>query len=84
MTGVSISFSRGASGVMSDFTIGTSTPGTGEFELRYLTTDSQSNNITMLDLHLFLEKLKFALIESNLGQPLVANNSTPFITEPQI
>jgi hypothetical protein len=85
MTAVSISMNRGATGfTITDFTIGTSAPGTGDFELRYNTTDGNSNNITMLDLHLFLKALTTALIESPLGLPLVANNSTPFISEPQI
>ncbi|MFZ1150227.1 MAG: hypothetical protein WAR76_10905 [Xanthobacteraceae bacterium] len=35
-------------------------------------------------MHLFLHALHRALIMSPLGLPLVANNTTPFISEPQI
>jgi hypothetical protein len=85
MTAVSISYNRGnTTGSINDFTIGTTAPAAGDFQLSYNLTDGQGNAITMLDLHLFLEALKRAFIMSNLGLPLVANNSTPFLPEPEI
>lgn len=85
MTAVSLSISRGQQGVaISDWTVGTSAPGTGDFEFRYNITDTNSVAITMLDLQQCLRALERALVESALALPAVSNNSTPFITEPQI
>ena len=50
MTAISISISRGVSGfAMSDFTVGTSAPGTGDVELRFNTTDGQGAPETLID-----------------------------------
>lgn len=46
MAAISVSISHGALGMkMSDYTVGTSAPGTGDIEVRYNTTDTNSKNI---------------------------------------
>ncbi len=50
MAAISLSLSRGVEGTkVSDFTVGTSAPGAGDIELRYNTTDTNSKNLTRLD-----------------------------------
>lgn len=64
MAAISIAIRRGASGLnISDYTIGTSAPGTLDFEFRYNTTDANSVTLTKLDLHLALEKIMYLLEE---------------------
>jgi len=55
MAATSYSISRGAEGSkISDFTIGTSAPGTGDIELRVSTTDTHGKNLTRKDVQLAL------------------------------
>ncbi len=59
MAAIQISISRGNDGFkISDFTFGTSAPGTGDFEFRYNTTDGQSKAVTKKDLNIALEAFK--------------------------
>jgi hypothetical protein len=56
MTAVSFSMSRGVSGTkMSDITVGTSAPGTGDFEFRFNVTDTNGKNVNDKDLKLALD-----------------------------
>jgi hypothetical protein len=67
MAGISLSLSRGVSGFkISDFTVGTSTPGTGDIELRYNTTDTNSKNLTRKDVILACMAFIRALEEGKL------------------
>jgi hypothetical protein len=51
MTAVSFSMSRGVDGFkMSDVTVGTSAPGTGDVELRFNVLDTNSKNLNDDDL----------------------------------
>ena len=46
MAAISVAISHGVGGMkMSDYTVGTSAPGTGDIEVRYNTTDTNSKNI---------------------------------------
>jgi hypothetical protein len=50
MAALSISISRGAAGVSAtDYTTGTLAPNAGDIELRFNTTDTNSKNLTRLD-----------------------------------
>jgi hypothetical protein len=67
MAGISLSLSRGVEGFkLSDFTVGTSTPGTGDIELRYNTTDTNSKNLTRKDVILACKAFIRALEEGKL------------------
>lgn len=62
MTAISISLARGVPGFsISDFTIGTSAPGTGDFELRFNTTDGQGAAEKLIDVILALKAFRRAL-----------------------
>ena len=62
MTAISISINRGVSGfAISDFTIGTSAPGTGDVELRFNTTDGQGAPETLIDVISALKAFRRAL-----------------------
>jgi hypothetical protein len=62
MAGISYSLPRGVSGFkISDFTIGTSTPGSGDLEFRMNTTDTNSATLTRKDAILFLQAVIRAL-----------------------
>jgi hypothetical protein len=51
MTAVSFSMSRGVGGfTMSDVTVGTTAPGTGDVELRFNVLDGQGKNMNDLEL----------------------------------
>jgi hypothetical protein len=51
VTAVSFSMSRGVSGTkMSDVTVGTSAPGTGDIEIRFNVLDQNSKNLNDQDL----------------------------------
>lgn len=51
MTAVSFSINRGVEGFTpTDITIGTSAPGTGDFEFRYNTTDGNGAAVTKMNL----------------------------------
>lgn len=70
MAAISIASSRGVSGFkFSDFTIGTSAPGTGDFEFRYNTTDTNSKNVTREDLILALKAYMRYLEQAGLQTP---------------
>lgn len=46
MAAISVSIAHGVGGMkMSDYTVGTSAPGSGDVEVRYNTTDTNSKNI---------------------------------------
>ena len=56
MTAVSFSMSRGVDGFkMSDVTVGTSAPGTGDVEFRFNVLDGQSKNMNDKDLYMLLQ-----------------------------
>jgi hypothetical protein len=56
MTAVSFSMSRGVDGFkMSDVTVGTSAPGTGDVELRFQVLDTNSKNMNDGDLYRILK-----------------------------
>jgi len=56
MTAVSFSMSRGVDGFkMSDVTVGTSAPGSGDVELRFNVLDTNSKNMNDKDLYMILE-----------------------------
>lgn len=80
MAAISIATSRGLAGVkLSDFTVGTSAPGTGDFEFRYNTTDTNGKNVTKQDLRLVLEA-----IQRILAQDPQSPAGTPFIGAPPL
>ena len=61
MTAVSFSISREVAGFgfkMSDVTVGTSAPGTGDVELRYNVLDGQSKNMNDLELYNILKSFQ--------------------------
>jgi len=59
MTAVSFSMSRGVGGfTMTDITVGTSAPGTGDVELRFNVLDGQSHNMNDKDLCIILDAFK--------------------------
>lgn len=67
MAGISLSISRGVSGFkISDFTVGTSTPGAGDIELRFNTNDTNSKPQTRKDIILACEAFIRALQEGKL------------------
>lgn len=71
MTAVSLSISRGVNGLkISDFTVGTSAPGTADVELRYNLTDALSNPMTRKDILIALEAFQRAL---SAGGNIVTN-----------
>jgi hypothetical protein len=62
MTAVSFSINRGVSGSkISDITVGTSAPGTGDFEFRFNVTDTNGKNINDLDITLALQAFIYAI-----------------------
>jgi hypothetical protein len=62
MAAISLSLSHGVSGfTISDFTVGTSAPGAGDFEVRLNTTNTNSANISRQDMVLALEAFIRAL-----------------------
>ena len=64
MTAVSFSISRGQAGSqISDFTVGTSAPGSGDIELRFNIHDTNSKNLTRQDVVLALQRRSSARIE---------------------
>lgn len=79
MTAVSISASRGSNYDKSaSYTIGTSAPATGDFELRYNLLDAQSVAILKKDLILFLDRLECGL-NSGKGFFSTSVNGTNFV-----
>lgn len=74
MAGISLSISRGVEGFkVSDFTVGTSTPGTGDIELRFNTTDTNSKVLTRKDVHNACKAFMRAMEEGSLitGTPIL-------------
>jgi len=60
MTAVSLSMSRGKTGnIASDITVGSSAPGTGDFEFRY--NQTSNGNITRKELKLALKAFERAI-----------------------
>lgn len=58
MTAVSLSLSRGQfANNMSDVRVGSSAPGTGDFEFRFNVLDTNSKNVNDLDLVLALKAM---------------------------
>jgi hypothetical protein len=67
MAGISLSINRGVEGFkLNDFTVGTSTPGTGDIELRYNTLDTNSHALTRKDVHNACKAFIRALEEGSL------------------
>lgn len=67
MAGISLSISRGVDGFkISDITAGTSTPGTGDTELRFNTNDTNGKPQTRKDIIIALEAFRRALEEGKL------------------
>ena len=67
MAGISLSLPRGVEGFkISDVTVGTSTPGTGDIELRFNVTDTNSKNLTRKDVILACKAFERALEEGKL------------------
>jgi hypothetical protein len=67
MAAISLSINRGVDGFkLNDFTVGTSVPGTGDIELRYNTTDTNSKNLTRKDVIIACNAFIRALEEGKL------------------
>jgi hypothetical protein len=67
MAGISLSMSRGVSGTkISDITVGTAVPGTGDIELRYNTLDTNSHALTRKDVILACKAFIRAMEEGQL------------------
>jgi hypothetical protein len=81
MAAVSLSVSRGVDGFkISDVTIGTSAPGSGDIELRFNLTDTNSVNLTREDVIVrAFQAFKMAIIQ---GQGLQSPAGTPIIPQP--
>lgn len=76
MTAVSFSMSRGVDGFkMSDVTVGTSAPGTGDVELRFNVLDTNSKNLNDLDLTRIL-KAMIRWVQTN-GNSAIAITNQP-------
>lgn len=76
MTAVSFSISRGVDGFkMSDVTVGSSAPGTGDVEIRFQVLDAQSKNMNDLDL-VKAAKAFIRWFETN-GQSAIAITNQP-------
>lgn len=76
MTAVSLSISRGNDGMkISDFTVGTSAPGTGDIELRFQLLDTNSKPLLEKDVILACKAFIRAL-ESG-GATVDVTNSPP-------
>jgi hypothetical protein len=67
MAAISLSINRGTGGFkISDITVGTSAPGTGDIELRFNTQDTNSVNLTRKDLFIALEAFERAFEQGQL------------------
>ena len=78
MTAVSFSISRGVSGTkMSDITVGTSAPGTGDIELRYNILDTNSKNLNRQDIWLACEAFMRAIEQQGATVDLTLSPSGP-------
>jgi hypothetical protein len=76
MTAVSFSMSRGVSGTrMSDITVGTSAPGSGDMEFRFQVLDTNSKNMFDMDLVLALKSF-VRWVETN-GNSAIAITNQP-------
>lgn len=72
MAAISLSLSHGVAGAkMSDFTAGTSAPGTGDFEFRANTTDTNGKNISRYEMILALEAFIRALAQGGATVDIV-------------
>lgn len=80
MAAISISISRGKSGfTISDFTYGTSAPGSGDCEFRFNNQDTNSHNFTREELWIMLEQIGRIILS---GQGLQYPAGTPLIAGP--
>lgn len=79
MAAISLSLAHGVSGFnISDFTVGTLAPGADDFEVRLNTTDTNSKNISRLEMVLALEAFIRALQMGGSTVDVVAlNGGTP-------
>lgn len=74
MTAVSLSISRGQNGLrISDFTVGTSAPGSGDIELRFNLTDTNAKALTRKDIFVAIEAFERAL----KAGPAIITNAPP-------
>jgi hypothetical protein len=76
MTAVSFSMNRGVDGMkMSDVTVGTSAPGTGDVEFRFNVLDANGFNMNDLDLVRILKAFKRYV--TNGGNTAIAVTNQP-------
>lgn len=74
MTAVSFSMSRGVDGFkMSDVTVGTSAPGTGDVELRFQILDGQSKKMNDLELVKIVEAFRRWLLTNGPSAIAITN-----------
>ena len=68
MAALSIAISRGSAGVkLTDYTTGTSVPGSGDIELRFNTTDTNGKAVTRLDVLNVVDMFKRQIENGKLG-----------------
>ena len=68
MAAISLSLTHGSPGTkISDFTVGTLAPNAGDFEVRLNTTDTNSHNISRLEMGLALKAFIRALEQGGSG-----------------
>ncbi len=78
MTAVSLSMSRGVGGFkISDVTVGTSAPGTGDVELRFNVLDGQSKNMNDKDLYILIDAFKRYLLAGGTRVDVTTQPSGP-------
>jgi len=79
MAAISLSMSHGQQGnQISDFTVGTLVPDAGDFEVRLNTTDTNSKNISRMEMWLALEAFQRALMQGGATVDVVAlSGGTP-------
>jgi hypothetical protein len=76
MTAVSFSMSRGVDGFkMSDVTVGSSAPGTGDVELRFQVLDGQSKNMNDLEIIKIIEAFRRWLLTN--GKSAISITTQP-------
>lgn len=80
MAAISISASHGLiSQKMSDYTVGTSAPGTGDIEVRYNTTDTLSKNILTHEVVIALRNMIRLIEQGHISatNPVGLSGTTP-------
>lgn len=78
MTAVSFSISRGVSGTkMSDVTVGTSAPGSGDIEFRFNVLDTNGKNMNDKDLFIALEAFERWILNNGTKIAITTQPSGP-------